>query len=121
MAGNRNNRRKSTLKDQIESLEQKVDSLVRLACRLTDEKITDLSITEKEMLTFREATEYLGISPSLLYKLTSRALIPHYKPRGKMVYFSRMELEGYMKKGKIKLAISLLETNDYEEKKEEKP
>lgn len=93
------------LSDQVRSLENKIDILIRLASKLTDKHISEFSISEKEMLTFKEAADYLGISCSLLYKLTSNLMIPHYKPRGKMLYFSRTELEDYMKTGKIEIFI----------------
>ena len=44
------------------------------------------------MLTTTEASVYLGVSESYIYKLTSSKLIPHYKPNGKLVYFNRKEL-----------------------------
>lgn len=46
----------------------------------------------KELLTIKEASVYLGIAKSYLYKLTSAKKIPHYKPNGKLVYFKRKEL-----------------------------
>lgn len=44
------------------------------------------------MLTTAEASAYLGLSESYIYKLTSLKQIPHYKPNGKLVYFNRKEL-----------------------------
>ena len=44
--------------------------------------------TIKEVLTTAEASAYLGISESYIYKLTSLKQIPHYKPNGKLVYFN---------------------------------
>ena len=35
----------------------------------------------KNMLTFDEACQYLGVSESLLYKLTSTKDVPHFKPQ----------------------------------------
>lgn len=81
----------------LESLGEKMDILLRLACKLSGETVSGLALREKEMLTFREAVQYLGVSPSLLYKLTAAGEVPHYKPRGKMVYFSRTELEAFMR------------------------
>lgn len=46
----------------------------------------------KELLTIKEASVYLGIAKSYLYKLTSAKKIPHYKPNGKLVYFKRKKL-----------------------------
>lgn len=51
----------------------------------------------KEVLTSYEASKYMGVSKSYLYKLTSTRKIPHYKsPLGKMCYFNRRELERWL-------------------------
>ena len=47
-------------------------------------------------LNFKEACSYLGFAPSYLYKLTYRKVIPHYKPTGKMLFFSKCELEEWI-------------------------
>ena len=44
----------------------------------------------------QEACMYIGVSESMLYKLTSSKEIPHYKPRGKMVYFAKEELDEWL-------------------------
>ena len=49
--------------------------------------------TTKKVFTFQEACMYIGVSESMLYKLTSNKEIPHYKPRGKMLYFAKEELD----------------------------
>lgn len=55
----------------------------------------------KEVLTSNEAARYLGISKSYLYKLTMGQKIPHYKPMGKMCYFNRQELEGWLQSNRV--------------------
>lgn len=52
--------------------------------------------TTKKVFTFQEACMYIGVSESLLYKLTSNKEIPHYKPRGKMLYFAKEELDEWL-------------------------
>ena len=47
-------------------------------------------------LSFKEACAYLGFAPSYLYKLTYRKVIPHYKPTGKMLFFSKCELDEWI-------------------------
>lgn len=47
-------------------------------------------------LTFKEACAYLGYAPSYLYKLTYRKVIPYYKPTGKMIFFSKSELDEWI-------------------------
>lgn len=56
----------------------------------------------KNMLTFDEACQYLGVSESLLYKLTSTKDVPHFKPRGKMLYFSKTELDAWLSQNPVK-------------------
>ena len=53
-------------------------------------------------LTLEEAAIYLDISRSHLYKLTSKSEIPHYKPQGKRVYFSKPELDKWLLRNPIK-------------------
>lgn len=56
----------------------------------------------KEVLTSDEASRYMGISKSYLYKLTMRQEIPHYKsPTGKMCYFNRGELEAWLQQNRV--------------------
>jgi excisionase family DNA binding protein len=57
---------------------------------------------QKSVLTFKEAAQFMGLSSSYLYKLTSRGKIPHYKPSGKMIYFNREELERWLQQGRKK-------------------
>ena len=51
---------------------------------------------KKNVLTFTEAAEYLGLSKSNLYKMTSAGKIPFYKPNGKNIYFNRTELDNWI-------------------------
>jgi excisionase family DNA binding protein len=48
------------------------------------------------VLNFNETAEYLEVSHSHLYKLTSTATIPAYKPNGKKLYFNRKELDVWL-------------------------
>ena len=45
----------------------------------------------------KEVGLYLDISQSLLYKLTCNGEIPHFKPRGKMIFFEKKELVNWIK------------------------
>lgn len=56
----------------------------------------------KNILSFNEASEFLNLSKSYLYKLTSSGSIPHYKPQGKMLYFEKSELEGWLRQNPVK-------------------
>jgi excisionase family DNA binding protein len=50
----------------------------------------------KEILTLEEAADYLSLSKSALYKLTSRREISFYNPGGKKIYFKKTELENWI-------------------------
>ena len=52
-------------------------------------------------LTLKEASEYLDISKSYLYKLTSTNQIPHYKPNGKKIYFQKSELNQWLLRNRM--------------------
>ena len=64
--------------------------------------LTSAVLCNKSTLSIEEASAYTGLTVSYLYKLTSTQEIPHYKPRGKMLYFDRSELESWLKQGKVK-------------------
>lgn len=53
-------------------------------------------------LTFEEARAYLGVSKGFLYSLTSRSLIPHFKPNGKRLYFLKTDLDAYLLRNRVK-------------------
>jgi len=59
------------------------------------------NIYKKEYLTLEDAKEYLQLSASALYKLTSKKLIPYYVPNGKKLYFKRVELNLWIAKSKV--------------------
>ena len=54
------------------------------------------------MLTVDEASVFLDDSKRQLYKLTRTFAIPHYKPNGKTIYFSKEELVEWIKKHPVK-------------------
>ena len=60
-------------------------------------KIENSMYITKEMLTTTEVAEYLGVSQSQIYKLTMNMEIPHYKPKGKTIYFDRKEIVRWMR------------------------
>jgi excisionase family DNA binding protein len=66
------------------------------------EILTKAVLSNKQTLNLEEAAAFTGLATSYLYKLTSTQEIPHYKPRGKMLYFDRSELETWLRQGKVK-------------------
>lgn len=65
----------------IESVLKKLEPVESLLERIT--LLENTIFTTKRVFTFQEACMYIGVSESMLYKLTSSKEIPHYKPRGK--------------------------------------
>ena len=79
--------------ERLQSLEQKINVVDKI--QTIENYIAQLKEriwTVKEVLTTAEASAYLGLSESYIYKLTSLKQIPHYKPNGKLMYFNRKEL-----------------------------
>ena len=62
--------------------------------------IEDALYTTKDILNMKEVCKYLDISQSLLYKLTCSGEIPHFKPRGKMIFFEKKELIEWIKRNR---------------------
>ena len=61
-----------------------------------------LKFQNAEPINFETASNYLSISKSYLYKLTSKNQIPYYKPNGKKIYFEKSELNKWLLKNRIK-------------------
>lgn len=63
------------------------------------QELTDLKQLlqrDERPLSFTEASEYLGVSKSHLYKMTYKNLIVHFKPNGKKIYFTKADLNKYL-------------------------
>ena len=61
-----------------------------------EKMLLEQNMLKKDVLNFNEAAIYLEVSHSHLYKLTSTATIPAYKPNGKKLYFNRHELDEWL-------------------------
>ena len=55
----------------------------------------------KEILSFSEAVEFLDVSASFLYKMTSEKAICHFIPNGKLIFFKKSDLISWLTKHKI--------------------
>ena len=66
-----------------------------------------IDYSTKEVLTSEEVANYMGVSMSCLYKLTSRREIPHYKPTGKLCYFNRVEVEQWLQSNRVATGVEL--------------
>lgn len=80
------------LLDKLCMLERKIDAL-------SEEKRSSVSDTiNDDLLTVREAADYLRLSTSTLYGLTSKCLVPFMK-QGKRLYFKKENLRAWLEGG----------------------
>jgi len=62
--------------------------------------IQEQKVVKKDVLSLKEASIYLCISDSDLYKKTGKGEISFYKPNGKKIYFKRADLDKWMLRNK---------------------
>lgn len=87
-----------------ETLLLKVESYVHRI-----EALENILHEAKQVLTLEEASIYMGISKSSLYKMTHRHELPFYRPNGKFIYFEKAELLKWMRQNRNR---SEIETNE---------
>lgn len=89
------------LEKRIELLEMEIKQLKTVEPEAINERfnlIEETLYSTKDILNMKELGQYLDISQSLLYKLTCSGEIPHFKPRGKMIFFEKKEIVAWIKK-----------------------
>ena len=59
-----------------------------------------LSLSTVKYLTTVQASKFLGISITYLYELTSKRLIPFYKPSGKKLLFKHSDLTNWIERSR---------------------
>ena len=88
------------LEKRIELLEMEIKQLKTVEPEAINERFKSIEETlysTKDILNMKEVGQYLDISQSLLYKLTCNGEIPHFKPRGKMIFFEKKVLVEWIK------------------------
>jgi len=66
----------------------------------------------KDFMTVDEIAEYLGLSKSTVYKITSKREIPFYNPGGKKIYFKRSEVDTWIETSRIAPDSEIMEQYD---------
>lgn len=69
-------------------------------------QISKVGPNSDQILTVSEAAEFLDLSVSTIYKMTSSGELPFMK-RGKRCYFSKTELLTYLKQGRRKTNLEI--------------
>lgn len=75
-----------------------------------DKKITEVILPKylgKDILSFQEALQYLDLSESSLYKLTSDSKITFHKPNGGKLYFKKESLDSWMLQNESKSIVEI--------------
>lgn len=91
----------------VESILKRLEPVDELLARVAE--LEDKVYTTKSIFTFTEACTYLGISKSLLYKLTGST---HYKPRVKKLYFVKEEFDEWLKRNAIPILGNVIYNGD---------
>ena len=62
------------------------------------EEIEKYLLGMKKILNVEELSKYTGLKPSYIYKLVHRKIIPFSKPNGKLLFFDREKIDGWLLK-----------------------
>ena len=89
MEQQRNARKGSRLQRQIEELRKRMEA------------VEDILDNAKEVLTVEEASRFMDIARSSLYKMTSDRSIPFYRPNGKMIYFEKADILAWIRQNRV--------------------
>ncbi len=88
------------LEKRIELLEMQLKKMKTIEPGIIIQRLKSIEealYSTKDILNMKEVCQYLDISQSLLYKLTCNGEIPHFKPRGKIIFFEKKELIKWIK------------------------
>lgn len=79
--------------NELKALEKKLDLLIQV---------------QEKPYTVAMACEYMGISKSTLYKLTSERKIDFYKPNGQLLYFKKKDLDDFVFENRFKRIVETI-------------
>ena len=85
----KNARKDSRLQRQIEELQKRMEA------------VEDILDNAKGVLTVEEASRFMDIARSSLYKMTSDRSIPFYRPNGKMIYFEKADILAWIRQNRV--------------------
>mgnify|MGYP003297614943 CR=1 FL=1 len=84
----------------INSYLEQERKIVELQQRVTS--LENLCYSAKEVLNLEEASLFLGISRSMIYKMTHSGELPFYKPAGKLIFFEKVHLMEWVRQNRVK-------------------
>ena len=85
---------KGLVADQVRKMidEQKENVNRDMLRDIIGEEVRKALDQKKDLMKIEEASEFLGLSKSYLYKKTMTGEIPFYRPMGKIIYFEKTAL-----------------------------
>ena len=86
--------------NSINSYLEQERKIVELQQRVTS--LENLCYSAKEVLNLEEASLFLGISRSMIYKMTHSGELPFYKPAGKLIFFEKVHLMEWVRQNRVK-------------------
>jgi excisionase family DNA binding protein len=92
---------KITFENLPNAVTQLLEKLDRIERMMTLRKGESLNEEVDKLLTVEEAAQFLHLSKPTIYSKVSRGELPYMKS-SKRLYFSKVELTEYIKKGRIK-------------------
>jgi excisionase family DNA binding protein len=91
----------NAMSNPFETLENRLGQIEQLLRQLSINLSNTAPSQTKDILNTEEAAEFLNLKVPSIYGLVQRRDIPFSK-RGKLLYFSRKELEQWVKEGRQK-------------------
>ncbi|TKC00165.1 helix-turn-helix domain-containing protein [Pedobacter cryophilus] len=90
------------MENPFETILIRLDRIENLIRELIGERTDiDINVDNDIVLDVKQASKYIHLSVSRVYKFTSEKEIPHYK-KGKRLYFKKTELRDWLMTTKIK-------------------
>lgn len=85
------------MEEKKTAISEKLELLIAQQLELKQQNL----MLGKEVWTIEEVAIYTGLKVRFIYNLVARKNIPHYKPRGKMLYFKKTEIIDWLLQGRI--------------------
>ncbi len=86
------------IENTLQLILEEVKILKSMVNQLLNEK---LELDNNGFLNSNEASLYLDISKSYMYRLTMDNTIPFYKPNGKKLYFKKIDLDNWLNSKRV--------------------
>lgn len=89
------------MENPFKTIEERLLSIESIVRSIQLSKESEKNDSYSQLLTLKEACEFLNLKAPTVYSKCSNRELPYMK-RGKFLYFQKDELISYLKKGKVK-------------------